>query len=95
MVMIPIQTQFFAMRGMSKLIEVVELVKRRLNPVLRLSAIIPGVNIPEQLEVNVRGSYERDLPKSPEDEQAMRECRRNYYAHLTPDYRWLHQWQYV
>ncbi len=42
-VMIPIQTQFFAMRGMSKLIEVVELVKRRLNPMLRLSAIIPSI----------------------------------------------------
>ncbi len=42
-VMIPIQTQFFAMRGMSKLIEVVELVKRRLNPLLRLSAIIPSI----------------------------------------------------
>jgi chromosome partitioning protein len=42
-VMIPIQTQFFAMRGMSKLLEVVELVKRRLNPALRLSAIIPSI----------------------------------------------------
>lgn len=61
----------------------------------RLSAIIPGVNIPEQLEVNVRGSYEKGQPKTPEDEQALRECRRNYYTHLTPDYRWLHQWQYV
>ncbi len=42
-VMIPIQTQYFAMRGMSKLLEVVELVKKRLNPMLRLSAIIPSI----------------------------------------------------
>ena len=61
----------------------------------RLSAVIPGVNTPEQLEVNVRGSYERDKPKTPEDEQALLECRRNYYANLTPEYRWLHQWERV
>ena len=28
----------------------------------RISAVIPGVNIPEQLEQNVKGSYERDQP---------------------------------
>ena len=61
----------------------------------RLSAIIPGVNIPEQLEVNVRGSYEKDEPNTAEDEQALFECRRNYYANLTPDYRWLHRWEHV
>ena len=31
-VMIPIQTQFFALRGMSKLLEVMRLVRRKLNP---------------------------------------------------------------
>ncbi len=61
----------------------------------RISAVIPGVNIPEQLIENVNGSYEKDRPKTPEDEQALRECRQNYYANLTPDYRWLHQWERV
>ncbi len=61
----------------------------------RISAVIPGVNIPEQLEENVRGSYEKDQPKTPEDEQAIKECTRNYYANLTPDYRWLHKWERV
>lgn len=61
----------------------------------RLSAIIPGVNTPEQLVENVKGSYEKDQPATPEDEQARDECLRNYYAHLTPDYRWLHRWHYV
>jgi chromosome partitioning protein len=42
-VMIPIQTQYFAMRGMSRLLEVVDLVRKRLNPMLRLSAIIPSI----------------------------------------------------
>ncbi len=61
----------------------------------RLSAVIPGVNTPAQLEVNVRGSYDRDKPKTAEDKQALLECRRNYYANLTPEYRWLHKWEHV
>ena len=61
----------------------------------RLSAVIPGVNIPEQLEENVKGSYDRDKPKTPQDEQAIKECTRNYYANLTPEYRWLHKWERV
>ena len=61
----------------------------------RISAVIPGVNIPGQLDENVKGSYEKDRPKTPEDEQAIKECSRNYYANLTPEYRWLHQWERV
>ena len=61
----------------------------------RLSAVIPGVNIPEQLEVNVQGSYDRDKPMTAEDDQAISECTRNYYANPTPDYRWLHKWEIV
>jgi aryl-alcohol dehydrogenase-like predicted oxidoreductase len=61
----------------------------------RISAVIPGVNIPDQLEVNVRGSYEKDQPKTAGDEQALRECRHNFYANLTPCYQWLRHWEYV
>jgi aryl-alcohol dehydrogenase-like predicted oxidoreductase len=61
----------------------------------RISAVIPGVNIPEQLLENVHGSYDRDLPSTPADKKALLECKRNYYANLTPDYRWLHQWETV
>ena len=61
----------------------------------RISTVIPGVNIPEQLEENVRGSYEKDKPKTAEDEQALEQCTRNYYANLTPEYRWLHKWEQV
>ncbi len=39
-VFIPVQTQFFALQGMGKLLDVVKLVKRRLNPNLDLSGII-------------------------------------------------------
>ncbi|MBN1342264.1 MAG: aldo/keto reductase [Phycisphaerae bacterium] len=61
----------------------------------RLSAVIPGVNIPEQLDENVKGSYERDKPSGAKDKKAMEECRRNFYAHLTPEYQWLRQWETV
>ncbi|NUQ64046.1 MAG: aldo/keto reductase [Pirellulales bacterium] len=61
----------------------------------RLSAVIPGVNIAAQLEENVKGSYERDLPKTPQEEQAIRECTRNFYANLTPHYQWLREWEVV
>ncbi len=61
----------------------------------RLSAVIPGVNTAEQLAENVRGSYERDQPKTPQDEQVIRECTRDFYANLTPEYQWLRHWEIV
>ena len=61
----------------------------------RLSAVIPGVNVPEQLEENVRGSYERDAETTPEDDQALRECTESFFANLPPHYEWLHAWRQV
>ena len=61
----------------------------------RLSAVIPGVNIPAQLEENVKGSYERDVPKTAADAEILRQCRENLYANLTPHYEWLRDWEYV
>jgi len=40
-VFITLQTEFFALKGMSKLVEIVQLLKRRLNPELEISGIIP------------------------------------------------------
>jgi len=39
-VFIPLQTEFFALQGMSKLIETIRLVRRRLNPALQVTGII-------------------------------------------------------
>ena len=38
--LIPLQTEFFALHGMSKLLEAVDVVKRRLNPELEITGII-------------------------------------------------------
>lgn len=40
-VFICVQTEFFALRGLSKLMDVVKLVQRRLHPTLRITGIIP------------------------------------------------------
>jgi chromosome partitioning protein len=39
-VFVPIQAEFFALQGMGKLMEVVELVRERLNPMLRVTGIV-------------------------------------------------------
>lgn len=61
----------------------------------RLSAVIPGVNTPDQLAENVKGSYERDRPLDENDAETLRQCTENYYANLTPEYHWLRQWETV
>jgi chromosome partitioning protein len=40
-VLVVLQTEFFALQGLSKLIEVVQLLQRRLNPELRLAGVLP------------------------------------------------------
>lgn len=61
----------------------------------RLSAVIPGVNICEQLEENVKGSYELRKPRTAQDRRALQQCTENFYAHLTPEYQWLRKWETV
>ena len=39
-VFIPLQTEFFALQGMTKLMETIRVVRRRLNPDLRVTGII-------------------------------------------------------
>jgi predicted aldo/keto reductase-like oxidoreductase len=68
---------------------------RRMLQEQRVSAIIPGVNTPEQLAENVKASHERDTPLDEKEQQALRECTGNFHAHLTPEYRWLHRWEMV
>src|SRR5690606_29279250 len=40
-VFIPLQTEYFALQGMTRLLDVVELIRTRLNPELSVTAIIP------------------------------------------------------
>jgi len=62
----------------------------------RISAVIPGVEITEQLEENVKGSYERDQATAGltfKEKRAVCRCTKNYHANLTREYQWLRNWE--
>ncbi len=61
----------------------------------RITAVIPGVNTTEQLEENVKGSYERGKKLTAKDNKIIREYAQKYYAHLTGEYEWLRNWERV
>lgn len=59
-VLVPVQTEYFALQGMAKLFEVIELVKRRLNPTLSVAAILPCmVDLRTNLTAEVMAEIER------------------------------------
>lgn len=61
----------------------------------RITAVIPGVNTPDQLEENVKGSYERDVALTKAEMELLDTYAHNYRTHLTPEYRWLKHWEVV
>lgn len=57
-VFVPIQAEFFALQGLGKLLEVVDLVHRRLNPGLRISGMVscrhdPSTNLGRQVMADI------------------------------------------
>jgi aryl-alcohol dehydrogenase-like predicted oxidoreductase len=58
----------------------------------RISAIIPGVGVPEHLEENVKASQAREGPKAEQEGRAIRQCRASFDANLAPEYAWLRRW---
>jgi chromosome partitioning protein len=40
-VMLVVQTEFFALQGLSKLVEIVQLIQKRMNPALEITTIVP------------------------------------------------------
>jgi predicted aldo/keto reductase-like oxidoreductase len=61
----------------------------------RITAVIPGVNTTEQLEENVKGSYERGKKLTARDIEIIRQYAQKYYANLTGEYQWLRNWETV
>jgi len=60
-----------------------------------ISAVIPGVNQPEQLAVNVKASYERQAAMTPRDERLLAHYDATLRSHLTPEYAWLRWWMHA
>jgi chromosome partitioning protein len=59
---VPLQTEFFALQGLSKLVEIVELVQKRLNPALRISAMVscrhdPSTNLGKAVVADIRKHF--------------------------------------
>ena len=68
-VLIPMQCEFFALEGLSHLINSLELVKENLNPALKISGIILTMydkrnKLTEQVEADVRGYLKEMVYKS-------------------------------
>ena len=60
--LVPLQTEFFALQGLSKLVEIVQLVQQRLNPALRISAMVscrhdPSTNLGRAVVADIRAHF--------------------------------------
>ncbi|MEM7516073.1 MAG: AAA family ATPase [Planctomycetota bacterium] len=69
-VLLTVQTEFLAMQGMSKLVEIVQLVKRRLNPDLLITGILPclydsRLRLAREVLAEVRGYFPGQVFKNP------------------------------
>ena len=61
-VLVPVQCEYYAMEGLSKLMETIEMVKDSLNPALRIEGIVftmydPRNNLSRQVVTEVRGYF--------------------------------------
>jgi chromosome partitioning protein len=68
--MIPIQTEYYALEGLSQLLETYTLVKKRLNPALNLSTIIltmfdSRTRLSNDVAANVRAHFPNELIDNP------------------------------
>lgn len=73
-VLVPIQTEYYALEGLARLLDTIELVRRRLNPALSLEGLVLTMhdgrnNLSRQVEAEVRGhfaeqTYETVIPRN-------------------------------
>ena len=68
-VMIPIQTEYLALEGMSKLVSTIEIVKKRLNKHLDITGIIPTMydhrtNLSQEVLRNITGYFKNKVFKT-------------------------------
>ncbi len=65
-VLVPIQCEYYALEGLSRLVDTVALVRRRLHPQLRVGGVLltmfdPRTNLAEQVAAEVRRHFPREV----------------------------------
>lgn len=60
-----------------------------------ISAVIPGAQKPEQVEVNVKASYERHAGISPTEHRWLAHYEMMFHKHMVPEYAWLREWAHA
>ncbi len=68
-VMIPIQTEYLALEGMSKLVSTIDIVKKRLNKHIEITGIIPTMydtrtNLSQEVLQNITGYFKKKVFKT-------------------------------
>ncbi len=60
-----------------------------------ISCVIPGAQTPEQLEVNVKASYDRRTALTPQEQQQLAHYEAMLHRHMVPEYAWLRDWMHA
>lgn len=68
-IFIPIQTQFFALQGMNRLLETIEIVRKKVNPLLKVTGVIPVMydvrtNLSHQVLEKIKQYFKREVFKT-------------------------------
>ena len=68
-VLVPIQCEYYALEGLSQLIHTVELVKERLNPILKIEGVVftmydARTNLSLQVVENVKENLQQNIYKN-------------------------------
>lgn len=68
-IFIPIQTQFFALQGINRLLETIEIVRKKVNPLLKVTGVIPVMydvrtNLSQQVLDKIREYFKSEVFKT-------------------------------
>jgi len=68
-IFIPIQTQFFALQGINRLLETIEVVRKRVNPLLKVTGVIPVMydvrtNLSQEVLDRIKEYFRKEIFKT-------------------------------
>ena len=68
-IFIPIQTQFFALHGINRLLDTVEIIRKKVNPLLKITGVIPVMydtrtNLSQEVLERIRQYFKKEVFKT-------------------------------